>query len=327
MESLLSIMTGYEVTQKLRERFISTELPIILLTAKNQVQDIVMGLNLGANDYLTKPVAKDELLARIRTQINVSHLISENLRMSAELDVTRKLQQMILPKPRELEAIKGLEIAAFIEPTEEVGGDYYDVLFHHNGVKIGIGDVAGHGLESGLLMLMTQAAIRTLLESNQTDPVQFLDILNRTLYGNIERMELCKHITLSLLDYENGVIRLSGQHETVIVIRSGGIVEEIDTENLGFPLGLDEEIISFIGTPQKLQLNPGDVVVLYTDGITEATNPSRELYGLERLIKVLKNTHHLSCEEIKQAVLDNLRQYTGNRPLSDDITLVVLKQK
>jgi serine phosphatase RsbU (regulator of sigma subunit) len=81
--------------------------------------------------------------------------------MSAELAVSRKLQQMLLPKEHELNQIPGLEIAGFMEPATEVGGDYYDVLNHNGNVKIGIGDVTGHGLESGVVMLMTQTATRT----------------------------------------------------------------------------------------------------------------------------------------------------------------------
>ncbi|HBB31884.1 MAG TPA: serine/threonine protein phosphatase, partial [Cyanobacteria bacterium UBA9273] len=75
------------------------------------------------------------------------------------------------------------EIAGFMEPASEVGGDYYDVLYHNGTVKIGIGDVTGHGLESGVLMLMVQTAVRTLLEVNETDSKKFLDVLNRTIYN------------------------------------------------------------------------------------------------------------------------------------------------
>lgn len=138
-------MTGYEVTKKNREQYSVTEIPIVLLTAKNQVRDLVEGLNVGANDYLSKPVAKDELLARIKTHINLSRLRAENIRISAELDITRRLQQMNLPQESELQAVEGLEIAGFMEPADEVGGDYYDVLNCNGKVKIGIGDVTGHG--------------------------------------------------------------------------------------------------------------------------------------------------------------------------------------
>jgi signal transduction histidine kinase/serine phosphatase RsbU (regulator of sigma subunit) len=326
LDVMMPKMTGYEVTQKLRERYLSTELPIILLTAKTQVEDIVTGFNSGANDYLSKPVAKDELLARIHTQIKMSRLMTENLRMNAELNLTRKLQHMILPKQSELEVIEGLDIAAFIEAAEEVGGDYYDVLQHNGNVKIGIGDVTGHGLESGMVMLMAQTTIRALLESEESDPVKFLDILNRTLYGNIERMQSSKNMTLALLDYADGVLRLSGQHEEIIVVRSGGEVEVIDTIDLGFPIGLEKEIYDFIASVE-VRLNTGDVVVLYTDGITEAENINRGFYGLERLKSVVRSNYQKGAMEIRNAVIEDLWLHIGNQKVFDDITLVVLKQK
>lgn len=325
LDVMMPKMTGYQVTQKLRESFTSTELPIILLTARTQVQDIVTGLNLGANDYLCKPVAKDELLARLRTQINMCRLLAENLRLSAEIEVTRKLQQMILPKESELREVAGLEIAGFMEPANEVGGDYYDVLQHNGSVKIGIGDVTGHGLESGMLMLMAQTAVRTLMESKQTDPVQFLDVLNRTLYGNIQRIDSSKNMTLALLDYANGVIKLSGQHEEIIVVRCGGELERIDTMDLGFPIGLDEEIAQFVAQ-QVVHLYPGDVVVLYTDGITEAYDINRNRYGLDRLCEIVRCNCEKSAQEIKQAVIQDVWKYIGTQKVFDDVTLVVLKQ-
>lgn len=253
-------------------------------------------------------------------------LKQENLRMSAELEITKQLQQMVLPKQSELDAIEGLEIAGFMEPADEVGGDYYDVLQQDGRVKIGIGDVTGHGLESGVLMLMTQTAVRTLQESNQTDPVQFLDILNRTIYGNVQRINPYKNLTLSLLDYADGVLTLSGQHESIIVVRSGGIVELIDTKYLGFPIGLESDIADFIATEQ-VQLNPGDVVVLYTDGITEAFNINQEEYGLLRLCEVVSRNWESSAQGIKEAVIEDLRLHIGEQKVFDDITLVVLKQK
>ena len=253
-------------------------------------------------------------------------LKEENLRMSAELEVTKQLQQIVLPKQEELESIEGLEIAGYMEPADEVGGDYYDVLQHNGRVKIGIGDVTGHGLESGVVMLMAQTAVRTLQESNQTDPVQFLDILNRTIYRNIQRINPYKNLTLSVLDYADGTLSVSGQHEEIIVVRAGGNVERIDTRYLGFPLGLEEDIADFIAQEQ-VQLNPGDVVVLYTDGITEAFDINQQQYGLERLCEVVKRNSSLSAEKIKQAVIADVRQHIGSQKVFDDITLVVLKQK
>jgi phosphoserine phosphatase RsbU/P len=253
-------------------------------------------------------------------------LQQDNNRMKHELDVTREVQQMILPKEHELAKIPGLDIAGFMQPASEVGGDYYDVIYHDGKVKIGIGDVTGHGLESGVLMIMVQTAIRTLLEHNETDPKKFLDTLNKTIYQNVQRMNSDKNMTLCLLDYENGRVRVSGQHEEMLVIRRGGLVQRVDTVDLGFPIGLDEEISDFIGYAD-VQLYPNDVVVLYTDGITEAENPEGELYGLKRLTEMIKENWQLSSNEIKQAVINDLYKYMGQGELLDDITLVVLKLK
>ena len=255
-----------------------------------------------------------------------SRLKKENIRLSAELDVARQLQQMVLPKSSEMEAIEDLEIAVFMEPADEVGGDYYDVLSKNGKVYFSIGDVTGHGLESGVIMIMAQTAVRTLQESNETDPVRFMDVLNRTLYGNLQRMNSGKNMTLALLEYQDSILNISGQHEEIIVVRTDSSVERIDTISLGFPIGLDVEIADFVAQTQVL-LNPGDVVVLYTDGITEAFDINRKLYGLERLCEVISRNHHLGVEEIRQVVIEDVRRHIGKQKVFDDIALVVLKQK
>ncbi|WP_052331044.1 SpoIIE family protein phosphatase [Planktothrix agardhii] len=326
LDVMMPKMTGYEVTQKLREKFNATELPIILLTAKTQVQDIVTGLNMGANDYMMKPFAKDELLARIKTHVNISRLQTENLRLATELEVTRRLQQMILPRPEELAAIQGVEIVGFMEPAEEVGGDYYDVLETDGVVTLGIGDVTGHGLESGILMLMTQMGIRTLTEIRETNPIQFLTILNSTLYKNIERMNVDRNLTLVLLNYYQGLLTISGQHEEILIVRSDGNIERIDTMDLGLPIALDENITEFINSA-TVELKTGDGVVLYTDGITETFNVDRQQYGLDRLCDVISENWQHPIEDIKQSVINDVLTFRGKEKQFDDITLLILKQK
>ncbi|WP_231516646.1 SpoIIE family protein phosphatase [Planktothrix paucivesiculata] len=326
LDVMMPKITGYEVTQKLREQFNQRELPIILLTAKTQVQDIVTGLNMGANDYMMKPFAKDELLARIRTHVNISRLQTENLRLATELEVTRRLQQMILPKPEELAAISGLEIVGFMEPAEEVGGDYYDVLETDGVVTLGIGDVTGHGLESGILMLMTQMGIRTLTEIRETNPIQFLTILNNTLYKNVERMNVDRNLTLAILNYYQGLLTVSGQHEEILIVRSDGNIERIDTIDLGIPIALDENITQFINSV-TVELKTGDGVVLYTDGITETFNLNKQQYGLDRLCNVISKNWQHPLEEIKQTVINDIVTFRGKEKQFDDITLLILKQK
>jgi serine phosphatase RsbU (regulator of sigma subunit) len=253
-------------------------------------------------------------------------LTSENVRLSAELEVTRKLQQMLLPKEEELRQIPDLDIAGFMEPATEVGGDYYDVLAHDGTVKIGIGDVTGHGLESGVLMIMAQTATRALIANNETDPVKFLNTLNQTIFANAQRMNCDKSLTLSLLDYQNGQVRVSGQHEDVLLVRADGALERINTIDLGFPLGLEADITQFIAQTQ-IQLNSGDGLILYTDGVTEAANMAGELYSLDRLCHVARHNWHLSAQAIQHAIMNDLQNHIGQQEIYDDITLVILKQK
>jgi predicted ATPase/serine phosphatase RsbU (regulator of sigma subunit) len=253
-------------------------------------------------------------------------LKAENLRMGAELDVTRRLQQMILPKEEELLEISDLDIAGFMEPATEVGGDYYDILSQAGNVKISIGDVTGHGLESGVLMMMVQTAVRTLLEAQETDAGKFLETLNRIIYKNVQRMNSHRNLTLCLVDYQDGNLRLSGQHEEMIVVRTNGTIEQIDTIDLGFPIGLEPEIGDFVAHTD-IELFPDDVVLLYTDGITEAEDIDHNFYGLERLCQVVQNNRHLSAPEIRQAILEDLREHIGKQEVFDDITFVVFKRK
>ncbi|MEZ2315193.1 SpoIIE family protein phosphatase [Microcoleus sp.] len=289
-------------------------------------------INLDNKDELGQVVRSfnkiAEALVYANQEITVLNyrLKAENVRMSAELDVTRKIQQMLLPKDRELKEVIGLDIAGFMESADEVGGDYYDVLQQDGRVKIGIGDVTGHGLESGVLMIMVQTAVRTLLAYNEPDPVRFLSAINRAIYDNVQRMKSDKNATLALLDYEEGMLKLSGQHEEMIVVRSNGSVERFDTIDLGFPIGLDVDIAEFVAE-KMVQLYKGDVVVLYTDGITEAENMDKMLYGLERLIDVIQINWQRTASEIRYAVIDDVRSHIGEQKIFDDITLLILKQK
>jgi sigma-B regulation protein RsbU (phosphoserine phosphatase) len=252
-------------------------------------------------------------------------LKEDNLRMGAQLDIVRQMQQMILPNAEELK-IDGLDIAAYMEAADEVGGDYYDVLNTDGVVTLGIGDVTGHGLESGILMLMAQTAVRTLKEIRETDPVRFLDALNRTLYKNVQRMNSEKSLTLAILNYSQGWVSISGQHEETIIVRRGGEIERVDTVDLGFPIALHDDIAEFI-SHISIELQLGDGIVLYTDGIPEAKDINKKQYGLDKLCDIISQNWHLSAQEIKQAVIDDVRRHIGTQKVFDDITLLVLKQQ
>ncbi|MBB6489137.1 sigma-B regulation protein RsbU (phosphoserine phosphatase) [Rhizobium lusitanum] len=253
-------------------------------------------------------------------------LKSENLRLGAELNVARQIQLMVLPRAKELTANKNLEIAAYMRPADEVGGDYYDVLQNGNNLKIGIGDVTGHGLESGVLMLMVQSIARALQEAGEMDPAKFLTDLNRAIFKNIERTKTDKHLTLSFLDYDGKRLTISGQHEDMIIVRQNGKVERIETGDLGLPVGLEPDIAPFIDT-REIPFERGDMVVLHTDGVTEAENSKGELFGFERLLEDARRLHGGTAEEVVKGILDDLMTYIGTQKIHDDITLVVMRHR
>ncbi|MEO3389442.1 SpoIIE family protein phosphatase [Mesorhizobium sp. CAU 1741] len=276
--------------------------------------------------------ARTHQLADANAEITAlnSKLKSENLRLGAELDVARQIQMMVLPRSGELEGIPRIEIAGYMSPADEVGGDYYDVLHDGNRVKIGIGDVTGHGLESGVLMLMVQSVARALQEKGGDDPKEFLEVLNRAIYKNIERTRTDKHLSLAFLDYKDHHVTLSGQHEEVIVVRPNGDgeskVESINTMDLGFPIGLERDIGPFIET-RDIGFDSGDVIVLHTDGVTEAESPDGELFGFERLCESAQRHAKGNADEIKNGIIGDLMAHIGTQKIHDDITLVVMRHR
>jgi len=267
-------------------------------------------------------------LGRANAEISAlnAKLADENLRLGAELDVARHIQQMVLPKPGDLDAVPEIEIAAFMQPADEVGGDYYDVLRDGSGVKVGIGDVTGHGLESGVLMLMVQSVARALQESGEKDPRAFLSHVNRAIFKNIERTGSGKHLSLAFLDVAGPEVVLTGQHEDVIVVRSCGRVEVLDTIDLGFPVGLEPDISSFVAS-KTFPFTKDDIIVLYTDGLTEAVNRDGVMFGVDRLCDSVVRRRETGAERIKTGVIDDLFAYIGSEKIHDDITLVVLRHR
>ncbi|MDR9803260.1 SpoIIE family protein phosphatase [Rhizobium hidalgonense] len=255
-----------------------------------------------------------------------AQLQRENRRLGTELAVAERIQLMVLPLDQELDDFQALEIAAYMRPAEEVGGDYYDVLKNGSRLKIGIGDVTGHGLESGVLMLMVQSVARALQEAGNTDAVKFLTTLNSALFKNIVRTKIDKHLTLAFLDYDGKEMILSGQHEEVVVVRANGEVERIDTMDLGIPIGLEADISAFIKT-REIAFAKGDLILLHTDGVTEAENDAGELFGMERLCREAVRLKDLSAEKVVAEIVATLMGFIGSQKIYDDITLLAVRHR
>lgn len=255
-----------------------------------------------------------------------AQLQRENRRLGTELAVAERIQLMVLPLDQELDAFRALEIAAYMRPAEEVGGDYYDVLKNGNRLKIGIGDVTGHGLESGVLMLMVQSVARALQEAGNTDAVKFLTDLNSALFKNIVRTKIDKHLTLAFLDYDGKEMILSGQHEEVVVVRANGEIERIDTMDLGIPIGLEADISAFVKT-REIAFEKGDLILLHTDGVTEAANDAGELFGIERLCREARRLKGQNAEKVVSEIVATLMLFVGSQRIYDDITLLAVRHR
>jgi serine phosphatase RsbU (regulator of sigma subunit) len=246
-------------------------------------------------------------------------------RLEKELEIGARIQTCLLP---EVIDIPGLEVAARMTPASEVGGDYYDAFpVPGGGAFIGIGDVAGHGLTSGLVMLMVQSVVGALgRRYPDAAPSDIVSALNTVLYDNIRhRLHNKEHVTFTLFRYfRDGRFVFAGAHEELVVYRKRtSQVEFIETP--GTWLGAMKDISKFT-TDSELKLEDGDILVLYTDGVTEAMDGAREQFGLDRLATLLKEHAELPVEQLCNAINTRVLAWC-NQAADDDITLLVARYR
>jgi sigma-B regulation protein RsbU (phosphoserine phosphatase) len=328
-----SDQAGLDVVKYIREDLKNHFVRIVLRTGQpGQAPEERVIVDYDINDYKAKTeLTTQKLFTTVVTALRacrhletIERLTAEKVRLETELAIARQLQQMLLPTEEELRQIEELDIAGYVEPAPQVSGDYYDVLQHKGQVKIGIGDVSGYGLESGVVTLMAQMGVRTLLTSDETDPTRFLSVLSQTVYANMQRMRADRSLNLALLDYKSGRLTLSGQHDQLIVVRQGGKIETL--EKLNNPPNANSDLANFIARA-SVQLQPGDGVALYTHGIIQAENEAGEPYGLERLYHAISRHWEQPAAAIKQAVIEDVHRFLDPTKIRDDLTLVVVKQK
>jgi sigma-B regulation protein RsbU (phosphoserine phosphatase) len=167
---------------------------------------------------------------------------------------------------------------------------------------------------------------RALYERGIEDPCAFLEVLNTAIYKNIERTKTGKHLSLAFVDYSSEQLTISGQHEEAIIIRNDGSAQRIDTIDLGFPIGLEENIHGLLSSV-TVPFQSGDMLILYTDGITEAESEDGVLFGIERLVESACRVHRQTAVEAKTAIIADVRAHIGKQKVHDDITLVVVKHR
>ncbi len=261
-----------------------------------------------------------------RVALRTEELSSANTKLSAamkelwgEMELAKKIQTLLLP---EKPVILGYDIAASMLPADEVGGDYYDIIAVGGYTWIVIGDVSGHGVPAGLVMMMVQTAIYTVLLGNpDTPPSDLLTTINRSIYGNIQRMNEQKHMTIMVMACGvEGHFTFSGLHEDILLWRAKTEkVEHIRTN--GMWLGLEPNISGML-SEDVMQMEIGDCMVLITDGIIEARR-NGQFFGDERLTAVVESFGRMAAAKVHAEVWRALEDFQK----TDDSTLMVVKRE
>lgn len=283
--------------------------------------------DLGQRADLHGPVevqALAQAMNRMVTELGASRAeIAAKERLEREMEIGARLQTSILPRHFD---VPGLEVAARMVPATEVGGDYYDVFPVEGGAWLSIGDVAGHGLSAGLVMIMVQTAIAALGRDHPgSKPSAILRMVNTVLYDNIRnRLQSDEHVTLSLLRYHpDGRLEFAGAHEEMIVCRAAtGRCETVPTPGpwLGGMRNIDR-----VSVDSELTLCDGDVLVLYTDGVTEARDAGGTQLGLERLCAAIEAVRESPVQQIVDHLLGEVSRWSSEQEQDDDVTVLVLR--
>jgi len=252
-------------------------------------------------------------------------LMTENLRIKTEMDVARNIQTALLPK-NICNLHEDFEIAATMLPATEVGGDYYDVTLDKQGALwLGIGDVSGHGLKPGLIMMLAQTVHTTITTNYDVSPKQAIVMTNQVMIKSVRgRMKENRFMTCTLLKYQgNGLFQYAGMHLDLLVYRCK--TETCDCiETNGIWLNVMEDITDCT-VNQSFELERGDILVLYTDGITESTNKDNQMLDAEGLVELVIRYGKMEIEDMQKAILDDVLAWNDGSYL-DDITLVVTRR-
>ena len=241
--------------------------------------------------------------------------------VTKELEIGQRIQRSLLP--RSLPDLEGVQMAGRCSMARVVGGDFYDAAVGDDGeLRAVIADVSGHDLGSALLMATARALFRTQLRS-AAGPAEIVRTMNETLHEDLTGAGLFLSFFVIQFDPETGLLRYSaGGHNPLMVIPADRD-EVVELPAPGLPAGVSAEATFEEG---RHRLRPGDLLLLYTDGFVEATNPQGEMFGEERLGELLRETRRHGPERILQALEDAVLDFRHRQPLNDDGTALLLKR-
>jgi sigma-B regulation protein RsbU (phosphoserine phosphatase) len=250
----------------------------------------------------------------------LGHFTDDELRqLENELELSQVIQRGLLPQ--KVPVIHGLNIAAFSRPAQILGGDYFDFIdFKNDTHGLVIADVSGHGVSAGMFMSSLQTAFHTLVP-DATSPLEVLERINRLYVHNVN---VTTFVTMFFGQYDPHTRVLTyanAGHNSAYLYRMG-TNEEIWLRPSGPAIGLMER---FLIQKREVQLQPGDILMLYTDGFTEATDQQGAFWSEDGLAEIVRQNAGSSAEQLIQKILQALKDHTNGNPLADDVTLVISK--
>jgi sigma-B regulation protein RsbU (phosphoserine phosphatase) len=323
---LLDIMMpgidGFEVCRRLKADPATSFIPVIFLSALDEIADKVKGLQLGAVDYVSKPFQVEEVLARVNTHLTIRRLNREveeqRDQLEHELRVVSELQRELLPES--LPETIGLKMAVHYDTSRYAGGDYYDIVELPDGrCGLLLADAEGHSAPATVMMAMTCALFRSCPQLHD-QPDKVLDFINTNLCKvNKESFVTALY---AVYDYRRRTMRVArAGHPLPILFRpSEGKAREVPCDGV-FMMGFDP----YDQVPvTEIVLEPGDRMLLYTDGVSERFNTDRQPYGEERLCRKMEQTGRGGPQELLKGIVQDLDNFAGGLPADDDQAMLLL---
>jgi sigma-B regulation protein RsbU (phosphoserine phosphatase) len=316
-------MDGYDVCRRLRQMPETADVPIMFLSSLEEVQNKTRGFEVGANDYLTKPFEMLEVKARVRSLLKAkaySDAVKEQI--ATELRVAREIQMGMLPHDfTPLEEAYGVSFGAVLEPAREVGGDLYGVCAAGPArLVMFLGDVSGKGIPASMFMVRAISLAR-LLAREIAEPDRILGRLNDELAADNPSGMFVTFIC-AVFEPESRRLTLANAGHCRPVLMPANEPPRWAVKSLGTALGF-ETGLDFQRT--ELTLNPGDALILYSDGVSEAFNPQEECYGNDRLLADAGGSAGQPAPAITANLLKQVRAFASGAPQSDDLAILTVK--
>ena len=317
LDIMMPKIDGIEVCRRLKSDPSLPFMPIIMVTAKADSKDVVVGLEAGGDEYLTKPVDHAALVSRVKSMLRIKELhdtvFEQSAQLKAQLETATKIQSLFWPKMPELEA--GSHIWAISVPAAYVGGDFYDVIPLSDGSLLAyVADVSDKGVPAALIMAALSTKIRSEARS-QSEVDQLLETVNTSTYQLMSEEGFFTTIVLARYWPHTGNMQIVlGGHLQPLRIVAGGIgkMPQINGISLGATPDARYE-------KKEITLAPGESVLFYTDGIIEARNENMELFGNDRLTDFINDA---KGPPRGKGLLGFVRHWQGNTPASDDMTIL-----